>query len=137
MMKHPRFLKNQVRLEIEASLKTFMPLDLLTTPWFVLEVRGHSRREHLSSSRTERRLRETSCNSIRLGGRREGRFTAAAAQRSGPVGSLGMEAGDGRERPARRRRLVLPRPQLALLHLVHRPGHRRSPSCLSTVSTVD
>jgi len=43
MMKHPRFLKNQVRLEINASVSAFAPLDLLTLPWFVAEVRGHSK----------------------------------------------------------------------------------------------
>ncbi|CDR87393.1 probable sterol delta 5,6-desaturase [Sporisorium scitamineum] len=43
MEKHPRFLKNQVRLEIESSLRAFLPLDVLTVPWFVLEVRGHSK----------------------------------------------------------------------------------------------
>lgn len=42
MKKHPRFLKNQVRLEIECSLNAFAPLDLLTLPWFLGEVRGHS-----------------------------------------------------------------------------------------------
>ncbi|CEH19239.1 c5-sterol desaturase [Ceraceosorus bombacis] len=42
MKKHPRFLKNQVRLEIESSLRAFLPLDILTLPWFVAEVRGHS-----------------------------------------------------------------------------------------------
>ncbi|PWN53438.1 putative sterol delta 5,6-desaturase [Violaceomyces palustris] len=42
MMKHPRFHKNQVRLEIECSLRAFFPLDLMTVPWFVAEVRGHS-----------------------------------------------------------------------------------------------
>ncbi|SPO27582.1 probable sterol delta 5,6-desaturase [Ustilago trichophora] len=43
MEKHPRFLKNQVRLEIESSMRAFLPLDFLTIPWFVLEVRGHSK----------------------------------------------------------------------------------------------
>ncbi|EPQ29820.1 uncharacterized protein PFL1_02493 [Pseudozyma flocculosa PF-1] len=43
MMKHPRFIKNQVRLEIESSIRAFLPLDLMTVPWFVLEVRGHSK----------------------------------------------------------------------------------------------
>ncbi|KAJ1022572.1 hypothetical protein NDA16_003561 [Ustilago loliicola] len=43
MEKHPRFLKNQVKLEIEASVRAFLPLDLLTIPWFVLEVRRHSK----------------------------------------------------------------------------------------------
>lgn len=43
MMKHPRFLKNQVRQEIEMSLKGFWVLDLLTLPWFLGEVRGFSK----------------------------------------------------------------------------------------------
>ena len=43
LMRHPRFLKNQIRLEIELSLRAFPWLDLLTVPWFVLEVRGYSR----------------------------------------------------------------------------------------------
>ncbi|KDN52408.1 hypothetical protein K437DRAFT_254183 [Tilletiaria anomala UBC 951] len=43
MLRHPRFLKNQVRLEIAASLRAFPVLDALTLPWFVAEVRGHSR----------------------------------------------------------------------------------------------
>lgn len=43
LMKHPRFLKDQVRLEIESSLRAFPWLDLLTVPWFVLDVRGYSR----------------------------------------------------------------------------------------------
>jgi len=40
MMKHPRFLKNQVRQEIIYSLQAFPWLILMTTPWFVYEVRG-------------------------------------------------------------------------------------------------
>lgn len=43
MKKHPRFLKNQVQLEIQSSLRAFAPLDLMTLPWFVAEVRGHSK----------------------------------------------------------------------------------------------
>jgi Delta7-sterol 5-desaturase len=43
MMKHPRFLKNQVKLEIMCSLKAFPGMILLTLPWFVAEVRGHSK----------------------------------------------------------------------------------------------
>ncbi|KAJ9480079.1 Delta(7)-sterol 5(6)-desaturase [Pseudozyma hubeiensis] len=43
MEKHPRFIKNQVQLEIKASMDAFLPLDFLTVPWFVLEVRGHSK----------------------------------------------------------------------------------------------
>ncbi|KAK7438046.1 c-5 sterol desaturase [Stygiomarasmius scandens] len=43
MMKHPRFLKNQVRLEIQSSLKAFPVITLLTLPWFLGEVRGKSK----------------------------------------------------------------------------------------------
>jgi len=43
MMRHPRFLKNQVRLEIRASLKAFPLMTLLTLPWFQAEVMGYSR----------------------------------------------------------------------------------------------
>lgn len=43
MMKHPKFLKNQVRLEIEASLKGFPGMIVLTVPVFMAEVRGYSR----------------------------------------------------------------------------------------------
>ncbi|KIO34573.1 hypothetical protein M407DRAFT_13385 [Tulasnella calospora MUT 4182] len=42
MMKHPKFLKNQVRLEIQSSLRAFPGMTALTLPWFVAEVRGHS-----------------------------------------------------------------------------------------------
>jgi Delta7-sterol 5-desaturase len=43
MMRHPRFLKNQVRQEIMCSLWSFPFMTILTLPWFVGEVRGHSR----------------------------------------------------------------------------------------------
>ena len=43
MMRHPRFLKNQVRLEIICSLKAFPMITALTLPWFIGEVRGHSK----------------------------------------------------------------------------------------------
>lgn len=43
MMKHPRFLKNQVRLEILSSLKAFPGMTLLTLPWFQGEVMGYSK----------------------------------------------------------------------------------------------
>jgi len=43
MMKHPRFLKNQIRLEIMTSLKSFPGMALLTLPWFQGEVMGYSR----------------------------------------------------------------------------------------------
>ncbi|KAG9029596.1 c-5 sterol desaturase [Tulasnella sp. JGI-2019a] len=43
VMKHPKFLKNQVRLEIKTSLMTFPTIAILTLPWFIAEVRGGSR----------------------------------------------------------------------------------------------
>lgn len=42
MQNHPRYLKNQVKLEIQLSLEAFPLLDLLTLPWFVGDVRGWS-----------------------------------------------------------------------------------------------
>ncbi|KAJ4475638.1 fatty acid hydroxylase [Lentinula aciculospora] len=42
MMFHPRFLPNQVKLEIQTSLKAFPVMTLLTVPWFLGEVRGWS-----------------------------------------------------------------------------------------------
>lgn len=43
MMRHPRFLKNQVKLEIQTSLKAFPVMTMLTLPWFQGEVMGYSR----------------------------------------------------------------------------------------------
>ncbi|CDO75791.1 hypothetical protein BN946_scf184934.g6 [Trametes cinnabarina] len=43
MMKHPRFLKNQIKLEIQSSLQAFPLMTLLTLPWFVAEVRGYTK----------------------------------------------------------------------------------------------
>ncbi|OBZ72223.1 C-5 sterol desaturase, partial [Grifola frondosa] len=43
MMKHPRFLKNQIKQEIILSLKAFPLMTLLTLPWFQGEVMGYSR----------------------------------------------------------------------------------------------
>ena len=43
MMKHPRFLKNQVKLEIQSSLKAFPGMTVMTLPWFLGEVRGYSK----------------------------------------------------------------------------------------------
>ena len=43
MMKHPRFLKNQVKLEIQTSLSAFPAMMLLTLPWFQAEVMGYSK----------------------------------------------------------------------------------------------
>ncbi|KAG8981260.1 c-5 sterol desaturase [Tulasnella sp. 425] len=42
MMKHPKFLKNQVRQEIQSSLRAFPGMTALTLPWFMAEVRGYS-----------------------------------------------------------------------------------------------
>ncbi|KIK10176.1 hypothetical protein K443DRAFT_670803 [Laccaria amethystina LaAM-08-1] len=43
MMRHPRFLKNQVKLEIQTSLRAFPMMTLLTLPWFQAEVMGYSK----------------------------------------------------------------------------------------------
>ncbi|KAG6373446.1 C5-sterol desaturase [Boletus reticuloceps] len=43
MMRHPRFLKNQIRAEILSSLKAFPGMTLLTLPWFQAEVMGYSK----------------------------------------------------------------------------------------------
>ncbi|KAJ7765023.1 fatty acid hydroxylase [Mycena maculata] len=42
MRNHPRFLKNQEKLEIQSSLRAFPTIALLTLPWFLAEVRGYS-----------------------------------------------------------------------------------------------
>lgn len=39
---HPRFLKNQVRQEIKSSMSAVPFINILTLPWFLAEVRGHS-----------------------------------------------------------------------------------------------
>ena len=43
MMKHPRFLKNQVKQEFQSSLSAFPLMPLLTLPWFLGEIRGYSK----------------------------------------------------------------------------------------------
>jgi Delta7-sterol 5-desaturase len=43
MMRHPRFLKNQVKLEIQCSLGSFPGMTMLTLPWFQAEVMGYSK----------------------------------------------------------------------------------------------
>ncbi|KAJ1984449.1 c-5 sterol desaturase [Dimargaris verticillata] len=40
---HPKFLKNQIRQEIRAAVKAFLPMTMLTVPWFILEIRGYSK----------------------------------------------------------------------------------------------
>ena len=39
---HPRFLKNQIRMEIDMSLKSMPIIATLIIPWFVAEVRGQT-----------------------------------------------------------------------------------------------
>lgn len=43
LMRHPRFLKNQIKFEIETSLKSIPAATLLMVPWFQAEVMGYSR----------------------------------------------------------------------------------------------
>ncbi|KAK2460976.1 hypothetical protein APHAL10511_007446 [Amanita phalloides] len=43
MMRHPRFLPNQIKLEIQTSLRSFPGMILLTLPWFQAEVMGYSK----------------------------------------------------------------------------------------------
>ena len=40
---HPRFLKNQIRMEIKSSMIAAPWIDLFTLPWFIGEVRGYSK----------------------------------------------------------------------------------------------
>ncbi|KAH8551933.1 hypothetical protein BGW37DRAFT_492953 [Umbelopsis sp. PMI_123] len=49
-MKHPKFLKNQVRLEIDCAVKAVPGFSLLTVPWFWGEVKGYSKLYEDSSS---------------------------------------------------------------------------------------
>ncbi|KAK0186586.1 fatty acid hydroxylase [Armillaria mellea] len=43
MMRHPKFLPSQVRLEIMTSVRAFPVMTLLTLPWFQAEVMGYSK----------------------------------------------------------------------------------------------
>lgn len=43
MMRHPRFLKDQIKLEIQCSLRAFPGMTLMTLPWFQAEVMGYSK----------------------------------------------------------------------------------------------
>ncbi|CAG8590327.1 9784_t:CDS:2 [Cetraspora pellucida] len=43
LMKHPKFLKNQIRKEIKLSATGFPFTTLVTIPWFLGEVRGYSK----------------------------------------------------------------------------------------------
>ncbi|KAF2004510.1 hypothetical protein P154DRAFT_531475 [Amniculicola lignicola CBS 123094] len=40
---HPRYLKNQIRLEIKQTMEALPIMAIFTAPWFLLEVRGYSR----------------------------------------------------------------------------------------------
>ncbi len=40
---HPKYLKNQVKLEINLALSAIPGMSLLTVPWFVLEIRGYGK----------------------------------------------------------------------------------------------
>ena len=42
MKTHPRFLPNQIKQEIKLSMDSFVPVGLLTLPWFLGDVRGYS-----------------------------------------------------------------------------------------------
>ncbi|KAK9235711.1 hypothetical protein V1525DRAFT_253560 [Lipomyces kononenkoae] len=39
---HPKYLKNQMRMEIKQALSSIPLMALLTVPWFIAEIRGHS-----------------------------------------------------------------------------------------------
>lgn len=43
MMRHRRFLKNQVKLEIQSSMRAFPSITMLTLPWFQAEVMGYTK----------------------------------------------------------------------------------------------
>ncbi|KAI9796820.1 MAG: c-5 sterol desaturase [Piccolia ochrophora] len=40
---HPKFLKNQIRLEIRQTMESMPVMAIFTTPFFLAEVRGHSK----------------------------------------------------------------------------------------------
>ncbi|EFP85269.2 uncharacterized protein PGTG_11438 [Puccinia graminis f. sp. tritici CRL 75-36-700-3] len=43
LKKHPKFLKNQIKLEILCALKAIGPIDILALPLHLAQVRGHSK----------------------------------------------------------------------------------------------
>ncbi|KAJ3034538.1 c-5 sterol desaturase [Rhizophlyctis rosea] len=43
LMKHPKFLKNQIRREIALSVQSLPLTAVVTVPWFFFEVRGYSK----------------------------------------------------------------------------------------------
>ncbi|KNZ53922.1 hypothetical protein VP01_309g1 [Puccinia sorghi] len=40
---HPKYLKNQIKLEVSCALKALGPIAVLSLPLFLAEVRGHSK----------------------------------------------------------------------------------------------
>ncbi|KAI0128649.1 hypothetical protein BJ170DRAFT_339233 [Xylariales sp. AK1849] len=48
-MKHPKYLKNQIRQEIRQTMLSMPPMSLMMLPFFLLEVRGHTRLYDASS----------------------------------------------------------------------------------------
>ena len=40
--KHPKYLKNQIKLEMQQTLRSLPTMAILTMPWFLAEVRGYS-----------------------------------------------------------------------------------------------
>ncbi|KAK9380795.1 uncharacterized protein V2V93DRAFT_369597 [Kockiozyma suomiensis] len=42
-MEHPKFLKNQIRLEIHQALTAMPLMSLLTVPWFLAEIHGYGK----------------------------------------------------------------------------------------------
>ncbi|CAG8244400.1 unnamed protein product [Penicillium salamii] len=40
---HPKFLRNQIKMEIRQAMEAMPPMALLTAPFFVLEVRGYAK----------------------------------------------------------------------------------------------
>ncbi|KAI9296119.1 hypothetical protein K502DRAFT_323939 [Neoconidiobolus thromboides FSU 785] len=43
LMEHPRFLPNQIQLEIQCAAEAIIPMSILTVPFFLLEVNGYSK----------------------------------------------------------------------------------------------
>ncbi|KAF9974636.1 c-5 sterol desaturase [Actinomortierella ambigua] len=78
-MKHPKFLKNQIKLEIQMSCAALPWIALMTFPWFLGEVRGYSRlytdihSTHIMSASPADMLRETvGASSVNINGTASG-----------------------------------------------------------------
>jgi Delta7-sterol 5-desaturase len=46
LMNHPKYLKNQIWLEMKLSCTSFPLTAIVTVPWFLFEVRGYSKLYH-------------------------------------------------------------------------------------------